>query len=178
MLLYLTFSSSVLGHSPDQYSTRWSTCCGKGVCDDMYSDSSERVDGCSKYPLDWSRWKSHWYRKSHCGICTECWPCDQPFTNVGLPTVIRGRAILLQGDFQHPKNWTNSPDICLQGTSCDRYVLLYEEVISLWNQYAPGSLRVLCFMKWLFHLNASEKPVVNHIKKCTFPDSQCQGSSN
>jgi len=121
-LTFLFYSPPVLGHSPDQYSTRWQCCRGNGICDDMYSDSSERVDGGSECHLDWSTWKSHWCREYHCGTCTHSWPCDQPITNTTSPTVTRGRAVLLQRSHQCPGIWDAPTKICIQTTRCYKYI--------------------------------------------------------
>ena len=43
-LLFSICSSSSLGHSPDQLSTRRQCYSGERVCDDMHSNSSGRTD--------------------------------------------------------------------------------------------------------------------------------------
>ena len=125
------FSPRVLGHSPDQLSTRWLCCSGKGVCDDLHRNSSERTDSGSKDSLDWSRWKSHWCREYHCGTNKHLWPCEQSVPDTALPTVTGGRAILLQGHCHHPSNWDLPLNICIQGTSCDRYGYWYVLILDL-----------------------------------------------
>jgi len=121
-LTFLFYSPPVLGHSPDQYSTRWQCCRGKGVCDDMYSDSGERVDSTSECHLDWSRRKPHWCGEYHCGTCTDLWPCNQPVTDTILPAVTRGREVFLQSSYQCTTTWAASNKISIQTTGCDKYV--------------------------------------------------------
>jgi len=124
-----------MGHSPDQYSTRWQCCSGNRFRDDMHSHSSEGVDGGSECHLDWSRWKSYWCREYHCGTCKNLWHQDHPISYATLPTVTRRRGILLQGSYQCSRIWDTPANISIYTTQCYKYV----------------KTKLTCFYGCLFH---------------------------
>ena len=121
-VLYSTYSSSSLGHSPDQHSVRRQCYSGKRVCDDMYSNSSERTDSDPKSCVDWSRRRPHWDKEHHHGLQADLRPCDYQVPDAAISAVIRGRAVLLYGSYQHFKVEDIFTEINIQTHQCYKYI--------------------------------------------------------
>ena len=119
LLLYPTYSSPSLGHSPDQHSTRRQCYSGERVCDDMHSNSGERTDSDPKSCVDWSGGKPHCDKEHHYGLRADLWPCDYQIPDTAFPAVIREREVLLHGSYQHIRI---EDKIRIQRTNCSKYV--------------------------------------------------------
>ena len=115
-------SSSSLGHSPDQHSTRQQCYSGERVCDDMHSNSGERTDGGSKSCVDWSRRKLHRCGKHYHGLCTDLWQYDCQFPDTAFPAVTLRRVVLLHCSCQYPWAWSTTTEISTQTSGCDKYI--------------------------------------------------------
>ena len=116
------WSSSSLGHSPDQHSTRWQCYSGKRVCDDMHSNSGGRTDSGSKSCMDWSGGKPHRCGEHYHGSCTDLRQYDYQFPDPAFPAVTPWRVVLLHCSGQHPWAWSTTTEISAQTSGCDKYI--------------------------------------------------------
>ena len=83
--------------------------------------------------MDWSGGKPHRHKEHHYGPQADLWPCDYQVPDAAFPAVIRGRAVLLHGGYQHHKTEDLFTEINTQTPHCYKYIvprilLLYKKI--------------------------------------------------